>query len=392
MDDVETRSRELNLAKIIEAARQQTGLREIGEPDIGDGLRVLVDSLNREANLRPDGVESQRASLTGLVANRLRINDVFTRHPEISEEELRGPIVIVGLPRTGTTKLHRMLAANPDLQSLPLYKLLFPAPLAPTPPGGEDPRIAVAEMVSAGMLENFPDFFAGHPMLPREADEEVWMLDLVTRGWMPCYTATVPSFAAWTERQAFGTWYGYLRRLLQMFQWQDGSPSKMWLLKAPEHMGHLDLLFDTFPDATVVQTHRDPVTAIASIAVLTVASRRMYTDRPDPAEAGQFTLKHWSESLRRLVERRPELERRHRFVDVPYWEITGDPMGAIERIAAVAGLDLTAHTRATMRAWEANNPQHKHGQHRYELDQVGLEEPEVRAAFAEYVERFGHLF
>lgn len=389
MEAVHAGSRELNLDEIVEAARAQTGLTEIGEPDIREGLGVMIDSLNREANLRPDGLEAQRMALTGLVSNRLRINDVFSQHPEIDDEEIRGPIVIVGLPRSGTTKLHRMLAASNDLQSLPLYKLLFPAPLAPTPPGGEDPRIAVAEMVSAGMRENFPDFFAGHPMLPREPDEEVWMLDLVTRGWMPCYSAHVPSYRRWADQQDMGTWYAFLRRLLQLFQWQDGSPAKPWLLKAPEHMGYLELLFETFPDATIVETHRDPVTAIASIAVLTVASRRMYTDEPEPEEAGRFTLDHWGGSLRTLVARRPELEADHSFVDAPYREITGAAMGLIERIYAAAGLNLTDEARAAMRAWEADNPQGKHGQHRYALDEAGLDEDTVRAAFAAYLDRFG---
>jgi Sulfotransferase family len=381
----------LNVDEIFEAARAQTGLAEIGEPDIHEGLGVLVDSLNTEGNLRPAGVEMQRANLIGLISNRLRINDVFRQHPEIFDEEIRGPIVIVGLPRTGTTKLHRMLAAHPDLQSLPLYKLLFPAPLGPTAAGGEDPRIAIAEQVSAAMRDNFPEFFAGHPMLPREPDEEVWMLDLVTRGWMPCYTANVPTFRAWTDRQDLDTWYDYLRKLLQMFQWHDRAAGKMWVIKAPEHMGHLDLLFDRFPEATIVQTHRDPVTAFASIAVLTVVSRQMYTDDPDPDEAGRFNLEHWSEALRSLVQRRAELEGQRRFVDAPYRDITGDVLSLIERISAAAGLELNDQALAAMRTWEAENPQNKHGRHRYALDQVGLVEAEVRAAFADYLDRFGHL-
>ena len=387
---VDARS-DLNVEEIIEGARAQTGLIEIGEPDILEGLEVLVDSLNREGNLRPDGVAAQRASLTGVVANRLRINDAFERQPEIFDEEIRGPIVIVGLPRTGTTKLHRMLAAGAGLQSLPLWKLLFPAPLGPTPPGGEDPRIALAEQVSAGMRDHFPDFFAGHPMIAREPDEEVWMLDLVMRGWMPCYTATVPSFRSWSDRHGLGTWYSYLRKQLQMFQHHDGSPSKPWLLKAPEHLGQLDLLFETFPDATIVHTHRDPVVAIASIAVLTVASRRMYSDEPDPAEAGRFNLARWSQAMRDYLDERAALEGRQSFVDVPYTEITDDVMPAIERIGEAAGLELGAEAREAMRAWEADNPQGKHGRRRYALSEVGLSESEVREAFSGYLERFGPL-
>ena len=381
----------LNYDDIVETAQTMMGLTEIGEPDISEGLHVLIDALNNDGNLRPDGLEAQRMALTGVVANRLRIESVLSSHPEIREQQIQGPIVIIGLPRSGTTKLHRMLAAHPAIQSIPLYKLLNPAPLGPPTETGEDPRIAIAEHVSAGMRDNYPEFFAGHPMLPREPDEEVWMLDLVTRGWMPCYTTTVPSYAAWTERQDFRTWYAFLRTMLQMFQFLDGTPEKTWLIKAPEHMGYLDLLFETFPNATVVQTHRDPVTAIASIAVLTVASRRMYTDQPDPLEAGAFTLGHWSEQVRRACASRAELEGRHTFVDAPYRDIVADTLALIERICDAASLEVSDADRTAMLAWETNNPQHKHGQHRYDIGAVGLTDDQVRAAFSEYLERFGDL-
>jgi hypothetical protein len=388
--EVGTRS-ELDLDEITKAAQEMTGLTELGEPDISEGLQVLVDSYNREANLRPDGIEGQRMALIGRLANRLGVNKLFTEHPEIFEEEIHGPIVIVGLPRTGTSKLHRMMAANPDLQSLPLWKIMNPAPMGPAPEGGEDPRIAIAEQVSQAMRENHPDFFAGHPMIPRDPDEEIWMMDLVVQGMMPQYTATVPSYKAWAEKQDPSIWYAYLRKLLQMFQWQDGSRSDPWLLKAPEHLGHLDLLFETFPDATVVHTHRDPVVAIASIAVLSAASRRMYTDQDNPQEAGQFTLDYWSNHLRTYVGQRAELEDKHPFVDVSYREIVGDTMGAIERIFEAAGVEITDAGREAMLAWEADNPQNKFGKHSYDLEQVGLTEDEVRAGFTEYQERFAPL-
>lgn len=381
----------LKLDEIVSAAREQTGLTEMGEPDIGEGLTVLIDSLNREADLSPAGEAAQQAGLTKLVANRLRINDVITRHPEILDEEIRGPIVIVGLPRTGTTKLHRMLAAHPAVQAIPLWKLLYPAPLGPTPPDAEDPRIAIAEQVSAGMRDNHPEFFAGHPMVPREPDEEVWMQELVVSGYLPCYMTNVPSFHEWTAKQDLGIWYGYLRTLLQMLQWHDGSGSKTWLLKTPEHMGSLGHLFDWFPDATVVCTHRDPVVAITSIAVLTVAGRRMYTDRPDPEAVGRLTLDHWASKLRRLVDERARFGSTHRFVDAPYRDVTADTVGVIRQVCDAALVDVDDEALVAMHAWEADNPQHKHGRHRYTAAQVGLEEDKIRSCFEEYLDQFGHL-
>ncbi|MDD5175960.1 MAG: sulfotransferase [Sterolibacterium sp.] len=381
----------LDLPSIVEASRAETGLSDMGEPDILPGLRVLIDALVNEANLHPSGVDAQRHSLIGHLSNRLRINDIFKRHPEIFKGEIRGPIVIIGLPRSGTTKLQCMMAANSALQSLPLWKVLNPAPMGATPPGGEDPRIALAEKASAAMREHHPDFYAGHPMNAREPEEEVWMEDLVMRGWNPCYLARVPTFEAWTGKQDYSTWYVYLRKLLQMFQWQDGSPQKTWLLKTPEHMPHMDLLFKTFPRATIVHCHRDPVTTIASLAALIVASRRMFSDDETSADAGRFALEHWSKNTQAYMQQRQLLEKQHRFVDIGYKEITGDVTAAIERIHAAAGLELTAEARTAMRAWEANNPPGKHGRHKYTLESVGLRESDIRAAFADYLERFGKL-
>jgi hypothetical protein len=381
----------LSLNQIIADARAQTGLTDMGEPDIHDGLSVLVNALNAEAKLSPTGEMGQAAALTALVANRLRINDVLARNPVIADERIRGPIVIVGLPRTGTTKLHRTLAAHPDIQALPLWRILHPAPLGPTAPGEQDTRLAIAEQMSEGMRQAFPEFFAAHPMLPLEPDEELFLQELVMRGWMPCYKAEIPSFREWTDEQDVRPWYDYLHRMLQMFQWQDGSAAKTWLLKAPDHMGHLDLLFERFPDATIVQTHRDPVVALASTAKLVLVSRRMHSDQVDAHGTGRFALEHWSGKLRGLVEERHRLEGAHRFVDAPYRDTQHRIMDVVERVCAAADLEVSTEARESMSAWEVGSPQNKYGRHEYSLDEVGFTEDEARTASAEYLERFGQL-
>lgn len=381
----------LNLEDIIAASRAETGLSNLGEQDMFPGMEVLLDALAGEAELHGNGVEAQRASLIGFLANRLRIEDTFRRHPEIFDEEIAGPIVIIGLPRSGTTKLQRMMAENPGMQKLPFWKILNPVPLAPAEPGKPDARIALAEEVSAAMQQQIPDFYAGHPMNALEPEEEVFMSDLVMRGWNPAYVANVPTFAAWLEQQEFDTWYSFLRKLLQLFQWQDGSPKKAWLLKTPEHMPHVEELFRAFPDATVVHCHRDPVSSIASLAELTVAIRRMYSNYENREEAGRFTLQHWSENMEKYLQQRQQLESSHRFVDVSYRDIAGNTLAEIERIYRAAGIAPGHEERAAMLTWEAGNPPGKHGEFHYSLDSVGLDENRVRAGFAGYFTRFGSL-
>lgn len=383
--------RRLDIEAIFADARAQTGLSEIGEPDIVPGMRVLIDAYRNEAHFTPAGIEAQRATLTRIVANRMRVEDAFRQHPEIANEKIIGPIVITGLPRSGTTKLLRMMAASPDVQKLLLWRILHPVPIAPTPPGGRDPRIDFAEGLSRHMRENHPDFYAGHPMNPFDPDEEEWLLDMVMLGYVNCHQARTPSFEKWMDQQRFDVWHPYLKKLMQLMQWQDGSPKKPWLIKAPSHLRHLKLLFKTFPDATIVTCHRDPVVTSISLAALNEAIRRMFSDYADPHETGNFTYRHWAKQMQGYVEDRPGLEKEHAFVDISYREVTGDTMLAIRRIHAAAGFELRPAAEKAMRDWDAANPPGKHGQHKYSLEHFGIEEAEIRAAFGDYLKRFGHL-
>jgi Sulfotransferase family len=235
--------RRLDPDDIVAQGRALTGLSDMGEPDILPAMRLLIDAYINEAHLAPRGVEAQRAALINVVANRLRITDTFKRHPEILQEKIHSPIIITGLARSGTTKLQRMIAADTRLQKLPLWRILNPMPSGVVPPGDEDPRIAMTEQLSAMMRDHFPDFYAGHPMNAREPDEEMLMAELTMRGSFPCHALRIPSFDKWLRQQDHGTWYEFLFRMLQMFQWQDGSPQKRWLLKAPAHLGYITSLF-----------------------------------------------------------------------------------------------------------------------------------------------------
>ena len=351
----------LDLQEIIAASRTETGLSNIGESEMFDGMGILIDALVHEAKLHANGIEAQRTSLIGFLSNRLRIEDTFRRHPEILNEEIHGPIIIIGLPRSGTTKLQRMIAASPDLQKLPYWKILNPVPLAPVTPEAPDTRIAYAEQVSAAMRCN------------------------------PSYVANVPSFDTWLAAQDFGTWYVFLKKLLQLFQWQDGSSKKNWLLKTPEHMSHIEDLFKVFPNATIVHCHRDPAVSVASLAELTIAIRRLYSAHEDHHDVGRFTLERWSQNMNAYLQQRSRLGKNHRFIDISFKLIATNAMAQIETIHQAAGVELRDEARAAMLAWEAGNPPGKHGEFHYQLQNVGLDEAKVHAAFADYLDRFGAL-
>ena len=191
------------------------------------------------------------------------------------------------------------------------------------------------------------------------------------------------------DQQKFDAWHPYLKKLMQLMQWQDGSPKKPWLIKAPSHLRHMKLVFKTFPNATIVTCHRDPVTTSISLAALNEAIRRMYSDYADPNEVGNFTYRHWAKQMQGFVNDRPALEAEHSFIDISYREITGDVMPAIRRIYAAAGFPLGADAESAMRKWEVDNPPGKHGQHKYTLEHFGINDAEIRAAFGDYLKRFG---
>ncbi|MET0985072.1 MAG: sulfotransferase [Steroidobacteraceae bacterium] len=382
----------LDAEVLMREARTQTGLVDFGAPDIREALQVLVAAMNSEGRLSPAGMEGTRHSFTRVLANRLKIQDVFKRHPEILNEPIAGPIVIVGLPRSGTTKLHRMMACDPGLQKLPLWKIFNPVPLPGEVPGEISPRIQQAQAFVQALRDRHPDFYAAHPMDAQEPDEEEFLMELTFLGYLNALSAHVPTYAQWVHRQSFAGWYRLLRELLQFYQYLDGRLRTPWLLKAPAHLGQLPLLLEYFPHATVVHCHRDPLEAIPSMGGLAAASRRFHSDVEQDKDVGAFVLDLWSRQMRRYCADRDKVEASARFVDVAYPDIVRDAAGVIARIYSAAELQPSAEALTRMRAWEQNNTQHKHGRHEYSLAQFGYDESGLKAAFKEYRARFAHLF
>jgi hypothetical protein len=378
----------LDVDELIAQAQTETGLHDFGEPDVRGPLHALVDSLNKEANLTPTGEAGRRAALIRALSNRLRLNAAIQSNPKIEEEQIKKPLVVVGLQRSGTTKLQRVLAADPGTQKLPLWRLLQPVPAKPLVPGEPDPRIAAAHAYVKAMQENAPEMYAAHPMYPMEADEEVYVMELAFLANINATAYRAPSFDRWLQQQSFESWYVWFKRLLQYVQHTDGRGDAPWVLKAPHHMGFLPLLFKHFPDAIVVHTHRDPALSIASFASLALAARRANQFTADAHEAGRYCLDYVSGRVRTYVQDRAALGREGQFVDVSYKDLVRDTENVVRKIYEAAGMKLTPEILEAMRTWEREHPQHMHGSHQYSLEEFGLSADEVDLAFAEYKARF----
>jgi hypothetical protein len=377
-------------AEALEAeAGRRSGLGDFGDPAFEEPLRRLLHALEGEAELNQAGRLAQLERVVGLLVNRLRLEEAVRRSPEILEERIEAPLVIVGLPRTGTTMLHRMLASDPRLHALLWYESRQPAPVPGSDPALPDPRIAEAEREVETMLGASPELIAAHPMDAHAPDEEIMLLEHSFLSTNPEAFCRVPSFAAWREAQDLTPGYALLDRLLRFLQWQKrrrGSRARRWILKTPFHLGYLDVLFATWPDARIVWPHREPEECIPSLASLIHSLRVLGSDRVDPAELGR----EWSGKFQRAIGRALDARERHpgRFLDLRYPALVEDPLAQAERIYAFAGLALPPEVAQGMRRFSVENARDKRPVHRYTLERFGLDEAALRRDFARYRERW----
>ena len=373
--------RRLDVDDLIATARRKSGLTRFDDESFREPLGRLVDSIEREAALTPTGRLITRSRILGVLQNRLRAQALFERHPEILDEPVPAPVFVVGLQRTGTTMLHRLLAADPGLRALASWEALNPAPLARRPWHRRDPRIGRAVLAEHGLGYLAPDFFAIHPVEAEAPEEEVILLDYSFLSTVAEATLHVPTFAAWLEEQDQTPAYDYLKKMLRLLQWQ--ARGERWVLKTPHHLEWIDTLLAVFPDARIIQTHRDPVKTLASFCSMIAHGRGVFSDRLDPNEVGA----HWWRKTQRQVDRAMAARDRApagAFLDVSYYDLMADPMAQVTRIYEFIGRPLDARTRDTIEAARRANPKDKHGTHRYQLADFGLDKAKVDAGFGPY--------
>lgn len=367
------RLRPLSVPALLDAARRRTGLRDFDDEGFLPALEVLVRAIRDEARLTFTGHAIQHARLVEALSTRLRLAALVTAHPEILASALPPVAVVAGVQRSGTTKLHRLLAADPDNRALRSWEALDPVPRPGEARGEGHRRRRRARLAQGALAYLAPDFRAVHPVEADEPEEDVLLLDLSFMSQTPEATMHVPSYARWLEAQDHAPAYALLRRLLQVLTWQ--RPGRRWVLKTPEHLEHLDALLAAFPGATIVQTHRDPLETMASFCSMVAHGRGVFSDRVDPYEVGR----HWLCKVRRMGLRALETRQRYpeRFCDVAYETLVRDPIAEIERIHAFMGEPLGPGARAAMQEADARNVQHRHGVHRYALEDFGLTRADV---------------
>lgn len=377
----------LDETTLLSTAVKQTGLTDFGDDRFREPLRVLVDALKREAQLYTFSRIITRQRLLQYLTTRLLVQDLVTRHPEILELPVRSPIVIAGLPRTGTTHLHNLLSRDLHLRSLSYWESLQPVlPLEKQPtPGRPDPRVRRCQQSLHLWNSVLPLYPLMHEMACDRPTEENELLAVDFSTMLFEWDYHVPHYRDWYRAHDQTPAYRYLRKLLQVLQWLHGGTR--WVLKSSQHLEQLRPLLEVFPDAKIVQTHRDPVAVTASLCTLVAYEARGASERVNLLEVGQY----WSsrvENLLRASERDRPFVPEAQVLDVRFHEFMADNMAVVKRVYEFAEQPMTEVTLRAVQSFVAANPRGKLGRIEYHLEDFGLDPRELRQALRFYQERF----
>ncbi len=375
-------------------AQRKESLTDWGPCDFERPLGVLLADYPR-ADLNAIGTHILRSGIVHSLRMRLRAQEWIRRHPEILEEKVAAPIVVVGMMRSGTTLLQRLLAADPRFVCAYGWEVVEVAPRLDHQFTGVDPRIAISEAREAKSRELAPELFAIHPMYAREPEEEIVFLADAFLSHVPESGAHLPHYRSWLDEQDFTPAYDYLHRMLQFLQWQKrqrgllGEPLR-WVLKSPAHLGYLDLLRARFPDVHIVHMHRDPRTTIASGASLNATLHAMHADTVDRHRVGAQWLQRmgWTND-RAMAIRDGWSDDPDRVTDIEFDDAVADPIGQVTRVYDAVGLPLAAEAEAAMRRWLDERPREA-ARPPYGLEDYGLLPEQVDERFTLYNKRFRH--
>jgi hypothetical protein len=366
------------------------GLSEFGDASHEAPLEKLLYSLEHEAQLNAVGEAVLRQRVVDILATRLRVQAYLQRHPEIRDEQIHEPLFIAGLPRTGTTMLHRTIAADHRMFAPLWYEVRFPCPALDWDPAGQDQRVVDAKAEMGAMLEANPDLLSVHPMDAMGPDEDIMLLEQSFYSFNIQAYAHLPTFDAWIEAQDHTVGYEYFRLLLQFLQWQKkqtGLSAERWTLKAPHHLHYMDLVFKVFPDARVVQSHRDPVETIPSLSSMTAALWVIYSDSADPKLCGEMWARKFANGMSHTMDVRESMGD-ERFLDLWFKDTVSQPLTEIQKVYDFLGMDLTDEARREMHQWQEFNRRELRPAHEYTLEEFGFTEAGLQQQFARYREKF----
>lgn len=376
----------LDAEELVRDARRRTGLSDLG-PDTDAGYQQLVASLDSEAHLAPLGRVVLGRMLRSFLAQRLQVVEAHRRRPDLTATPVHRPLFVVGLSRTGTTLLYNLLAQAEGARALLGYEASNPIP--PVLRGGRrDTRPLRFGLFLRGLNAMAPELPRIHEVVNDGPEEDLHLLGRSLSSFVSLQMVDVPSYERWLWEQhpdTFTPAYELHRMQLQTLQ-ADGRPG-YWVLKCGAHLNTLESLLRVYPDAAIVQTHREPAKVLGSLSSMVALNHRLLAGGYAAQTVGPNVLKRTMRTLERVEHRRAVGEAR--ILDVRYGEVLSDPLGVVRRIHQHFGYPHTADSEQRMRRWLADHPQGKYGAHRYTLEQFGLDRGAVERLTSPYRERFG---
>jgi Sulfotransferase family len=380
-----------DVKELLDAAQADTGLSHFGPDDFREGLEMLVNGLNTETVVPDDRAVPLRDNILRLLHNRLWFQKDLTDHPEILDEELKPPLIITSLPRTGSTKLHRLIGASGDFQALHYWKAHMFARRPGLPNGGIEQRIAETRKFEKWVYEVSPNMITGHPMFTHEPEEEFHLMNASFR------TISMSIYGSDTHNEWLATSdptpaYDYLKQQLQYLQWQlPADREKPWILKTPVNFGMEDHLCRIFNDPRFVSTHRDPAKVIPSVANITqnwtvvfaepVSNAAILSDMTEMAARQVTQHMKWRKSAPGV-----------KLIDVSFSEVNVENLDVARKIYDAFGYPWTPTAEQGMSTWSDNNPRNKHGAHKYSAENLGTTEDNIRKRFADYISEYNQYF
>ena len=371
---------------LLEEASARTGLTDYGDRGFEEGLEILLEGYDDEARLNVVGRLNVRQEILGVLSARLRLIEEWKAHPDTEKTRPQRPLFILGLPRTGTSALHDLLAEDPQHQVLEYWLAASPAPRPAHGISRRDPRLKAARRELTAIYALDPGLRALHDMRAEGPEEcrHLFRHNFIDDTFDSM--ANLPSYGEWFRAQDVSPIYAWHRRALSLVQ--STAPERRWVLKYPAHLRNLDELFEAYPDAGIIQTHRNPVDVLPSLCSLVYRLRCLYSDEVDPHAIGRWQVEMWAG----ILERGLEIRKRHdpdRFHDVYFTDFQSDPAKTIHGIHGHFGGLFNEESVRRIQDYRDQHPPGRHGQHSYRAEDYGLTEAMIRERFAPYMEAFG---
>jgi hypothetical protein len=362
---------------LMSNACRTTGLFDYGPDDPHKSLAILLEALHNEGKMHPLGWLGLRNKLQQDLVCRLKIQRELQQYPLILDESVKAPLFIISLPRTGTTLLHKLLACDPNSRAPMYWETVAPVPHPRPERQGTDPPVANAAKELQILWSLAPILPTLHPMAADEADECNPMLGRTFQSYMYTFYCGLPNYTQWLGKRELTSAYEYHRLQLQILQFRCRTPR--WVLKTPLHMPTIDSLLKVYPDATIVQTHRDPLKVISSTCSLVTNVRGLLSDAFPPERIGPEVVSiihDWQQRSAAVRAAEPS-----RFFDVEFRDLVRNPIATIRELYHRLNLDYSDAFEANMVRWQKENPRHKHGVHHHSLEQFGLSQGALRELF-----------